>query len=125
LLTEAGTVSVFGTSLISRPALDRREEVRKPVSHRGQEFTDVVDDVGRTGRLLDHPPYDERNSKPSEDGFKIHVDSHRRRDLSCLPENLMLARTGRPANANGVKLPCRGEYARPLSSVCPIGENSV
>src|SRR2546421_3504673 len=87
-----------------RLASDRSEEVGKPVSRRGQEGTDVVHDVGRTGRLLDYPPHDERDSEISEDGFNIHVDSHRRRDLSCLPENLMLAPAVRLANANGVKL---------------------
>ena len=67
---------MLGTSLISPLALDRSEEVGKPVSHRGQEGADVVNDVGSGCRLLDYPPYDERYSKPSEDGFNIHIDSH-------------------------------------------------
>ena len=95
------------------------------MGRRGQEDTDVVHDVSRRRGLLDYPPYDERNSQVSEDGLNIHVDSHRRRDLSCLPENLMLAPTVRPANAYGVKLPRRGEYARAPPSVCHIGENSA
>src|SRR5690349_16512197 len=79
LLTEAGTVSVFGTSLMAASGLNRREEAGKPVGSRGQEGADVVDNVSRSSRLLNHPPDDERNSKPSKDGFHVHVDSHRRR----------------------------------------------
>jgi hypothetical protein len=41
-----------------------------------------------------------------------------------LPET-MLTRARFPANANGVKLPCRHEYAPASPSVCPIGESSA
>jgi hypothetical protein len=50
LFTEAGTVSVSGTSLIAAPArveLDRRHEGRDPVCSRRQDGADVVHDVGR------------------------------------------------------------------------------
>src|SRR5436190_9513521 len=90
LFTEAGTVSVFGTSLIPAPAyrLDVSDEVGKARRRRGQERPDVVHDVRGTRRLFDHPPYDEGNRRISGEGFSVHVASHGRPDLSDLPENL-------------------------------------
>src|SRR5215467_3191806 len=71
LLTEAGTVSVFGTSLIGAPELNRGEEGRKPVRRRGQEVPYVVYDMRGTRRRLDHPPDDKGKREPSCDGLCV------------------------------------------------------
>src|SRR5271154_723274 len=87
LLTEAGTVSVFGASLIAHRALKRREEAGKPVGHRGEEGPDVVHHVSGSGGIFDDPPKDKRDSQPPEDCLKIHVASQRRPDSSCSSGN--------------------------------------
>src|SRR5690242_21840507 len=53
LFTEAGTVSVFGTSLIPVPTyrLEAGDEVREAGRGRGQERPDVVHEVRGTRRL--------------------------------------------------------------------------
>src|SRR6516225_3386383 len=91
LFTEAGTVSVLGTSLIAAMAkleLDRRDEGRDPVCGRRQEGADVVHDVGRGGGLHQYPPDDEGKYRPPGDGFCVHVASHGRPDSVLLPANL-------------------------------------
>src|SRR5580658_443643 len=67
LLTEAGTVSVFGASLIAQPCLKRSEEAGNPVSRRGQEGPDVVHDVSGSSGVFDDPPNDKCDSQPPED----------------------------------------------------------
>src|SRR5215471_19041430 len=79
LFTAAGTVSVFGASLIANAYPDRRDKGRNPVCGRRQEGADVVYHVGRGGGLYQYPPHNECDSGPSEDCLQIHVASHRRR----------------------------------------------
>src|SRR6516165_9118678 len=59
LFTEAGTVSVLGTSLIAASCqveLDRRYEGRNSMGSRRQEGADVVHDVGGGGGFHQYPP---------------------------------------------------------------------
>jgi len=81
------------------------------VGRRGEEGPDVVDDVRRAIGLLDNPPDKERDNGPPGHGFQIHVASHGRPDLSLVARELMLACADFAANANGVVLPCRLQYA--------------
>src|SRR6266536_1826880 len=110
LFTEAGTVSVFGTSLIPAPGLNRREELCNPACRRGQEGPDVMNHMRSARRGFDHPPDDQGEREPSGDGFCIQRRLPGRPD--CLPaRGAMSTCTNLPPTAYAVKPSCRHEYA--------------